>query len=61
METMENFSYIWVFTLFIIHIMAATIHMSKFGESKTTTYTTGGLVVSIIATILTGLALYFWK
>lgn len=58
---MENFSYVWIFIIFLCQMLGTGIYMAKLGVPRTGTYSGIDLVVNIIFCILTGLSLYWWK
>lgn len=55
---MTSFSFVWFFILFILQVMSLGINMGKLGEVKTTTYSPGLVLITIIVCTITGLSLY---
>lgn len=57
---MNNFSYVWFFSLFILQVVTVGISLGKLGEEKKTKYSFGFLLVSILIALTSGLSIYFW-
>jgi predicted tellurium resistance membrane protein TerC len=57
---MENFSYIWIFILFILQIVSIGIILGKLNEERIHKYSLSSLILNIIFSVLTGISLYKW-
>lgn len=57
---MKNFSYIWIFTIFILQIMNVGSYIGKLGKENKTTYSVGLLIGNIIFSVISGLAVYWF-
>lgn len=56
-----NFSYIWVYIIFILQAFSCGIYLSRIGEEKKTQYTLGSFFFSLLMFIMTGLSLHLWE
>jgi hypothetical protein len=57
---MKNFSYMYLFLLFIIQLIGLGIHMARFGEERISVYDGKGLYAILLVCILSGVALLWW-
>lgn len=56
---MTNFSYIWIFVLFLLQVVSIGMNIAKLGEEKKRTYKLSDVFFAIFFSILTGLSLYW--
>lgn len=57
---MDNFSYVWFFTCFLLQAMSTGMVVAKLGEDKKGKYTGVDLFINLMFFVLAGVALYFW-
>lgn len=57
---MNNFSFFWFFTLFILQVLGVGIHLAKLGEKSEIIYSGARLLINVILCILSGIAIYLW-
>lgn len=58
---MENFSYVWVFIIFLCQVINLGMCIAKLGDTRIGTYSATDVIFMIVWCIFTGLCLYWWK